>query len=85
MTNTSMMRSSERETLLLQEQERVSKTREQIFRHRRREELEHKRRRFAAHATAPEERVVVARCPTCGETLERTILPMQDGQSVHTA
>lgn len=88
MTNTSMMRSSEPEALLLQQQEqkRVNKAREQIFRRHRWEALERDRRRVAAqHMEGQEERVVAARCPVCGEILERTILPMQNGQSVHNA
>ena len=72
MKNRSAARSAGRAVSFLQqqEQERLTKMREQIFRRHEWERLEHDRRRVATHLEKQGARVVVARCPTCGELLE---------------
>ena len=81
MTNTSITQAGEREALQQQGRAQVDATRAQIFRRHQREELERERRRIAASATTQKERVVIARCPTCGEMLERAVFPMDSSQS----
>ena len=76
MMTTRDTRSNQPQTLSLQqlEQERLTRTRAQIFRRRERERLEYDRRRAAEQPRDPDERVLIARCPTCGDVLERTVI-----------
>lgn len=70
------IRAQQSQTMSLQqlEQERLMRTRAQIFRRRERERLEYDRCRAAERPRDPDERVIVSRCPTCGDVLDRTVI-----------